>query len=101
MDLRHLHDLRSKSAPVLTEESKPLSDAAAFRRASSAFPHPSNSTSNDMKGKNMSTWLIDTPLFSMLQTAKAKPLLEWCEANDASLFISAAPLLMCVRNAVG
>jgi predicted nucleic acid-binding protein len=40
----------------------------------------------------MSTWLMDTPLFKMLQTAKAKPLLEWCEANKASLFISAASL---------
>ena len=40
----------------------------------------------------MSTWVLDTPLFNMLQTAKTKPLLEWCEANDASLFISAASL---------
>jgi predicted nucleic acid-binding protein len=40
----------------------------------------------------MSTWLMDTPLFKMLQTAKAKPLLEWCEANDASLFVSTASL---------
>jgi predicted nucleic acid-binding protein len=40
----------------------------------------------------MNTWLMDTPLFSLLQTAKAKPLVEWCEANDASLFISAASL---------
>ena len=64
----------------------------SFARRSSAFPPLSNSTSNDTNGKNMSTWLMDTPLFSMLQTAKAKPLLEWCEANDASLFISAASL---------
>jgi predicted nucleic acid-binding protein len=40
----------------------------------------------------MSTWLLDTPLFKMLATPKAKPLLEWCEANDASLFISATSL---------
>jgi hypothetical protein len=40
----------------------------------------------------MSTWLLDTPLFNMLATPKAKPLLEWCEANDASLFISAVSL---------
>jgi toxin FitB len=45
-----------------------------------------------MKGKNMSTWLMDTPLFNMLQTPKARPLLEWCEANKPSLFISAASL---------
>jgi hypothetical protein len=45
-----------------------------------------------MKGKNMSTWLMDTPLFKMLTTPKAKPLLEWCEANEPSLFISAASL---------
>jgi predicted nucleic acid-binding protein len=44
------------------------------------------------EGKNMSTWLLDTPLFNMLATPKAKPLLEWCEANDASLFISAVSL---------
>jgi hypothetical protein len=25
----------------------------------------------------MSTWLLDTPLFNMLATPKAKPLLEW------------------------
>ena len=40
----------------------------------------------------MSTWLLDTPLFNMLATPKAKPLLEWCEANKPSLFISAASL---------
>jgi predicted nucleic acid-binding protein len=40
----------------------------------------------------MNTWLMDTPLLKMLATAKAKPLLDWCEANDASLFISAASL---------
>jgi predicted nucleic acid-binding protein len=28
----------------------------------------------------------------MLATPKAKPLLEWCKANDASLYISAASL---------
>lgn len=40
----------------------------------------------------MSTWLMDTPLFKMLATPKAKPLLEWCKANEPSLFISAASL---------
>jgi toxin FitB len=45
-----------------------------------------------MKGEAMSTWLLDTPLFMMLATPKAKPLLEWCEANDPSLYISAASL---------
>jgi predicted nucleic acid-binding protein len=40
----------------------------------------------------MSTWLLDTPLFNMLATPKAKPLLEWCEANRPSLFISAESL---------
>jgi toxin FitB len=45
-----------------------------------------------MKGEIMSTWLMDTPLFKMLATPKAKPLLEWCEANEASLFISAVSL---------
>ena len=37
----------------------------------------------------MSTWLLDTPLFNMLATPKAKPLHEWCEAIKPSLFISA------------
>ena len=45
----------------------------------------------------MSTWLMDTPLFKMLATPKAKPLLEWCEANDASLFLSAASLAHVAR----
>ena len=40
----------------------------------------------------MSTWLLDTPLFNMFATPKAKPLLEWCEANKPSLFISAESL---------
>jgi predicted nucleic acid-binding protein len=40
----------------------------------------------------MSTWLLDTPLFNMLATSKARPLLEWCEANRPSLFISAESL---------
>jgi hypothetical protein len=40
----------------------------------------------------MSTWLMDTPLFKILATPKAKPLLEWCKANEPSLFISAASL---------
>jgi hypothetical protein len=42
-----------------------------------------------MKGENMSTGLMDTPLFKMLATPKAEPFFEWCEANKASLFISA------------
>jgi predicted nucleic acid-binding protein len=45
----------------------------------------------------MSTWLMDTPLFKMLATPSAKPLLEWCEANDASLYISAASLTEVAR----
>jgi predicted nucleic acid-binding protein len=40
----------------------------------------------------MSTWLLDTPIFNMLTTPKAKPLIEWCEANKPSLFISAGSL---------
>ena len=40
----------------------------------------------------MSTWLMDTPLLKMLRPEKAIPLLYWCEAYDASLFISAASL---------
>jgi hypothetical protein len=40
----------------------------------------------------MSTWLLDTSLFKMLVAPKSKPLLDWCEANDASLYISAASL---------
>jgi toxin FitB len=45
----------------------------------------------------MSSWLLDTPLFNMLATPKAKPLLEWCEANKPSLFISAASLTEVAR----
>jgi predicted nucleic acid-binding protein len=45
----------------------------------------------------MSTWLLDTPLFNMLATPKAKPLLEWCLANKPSLFISAASLTEVAR----
>jgi predicted nucleic acid-binding protein len=40
----------------------------------------------------MGAWLVDTPLFKMLATSKAKRLLGWCEANDPSLYISAASL---------
>jgi predicted nucleic acid-binding protein len=46
----------------------------------------------------MSTWLLDTPLFNMLATPKAKPLLEWCWANKPSLFISAASLTEVARS---
>jgi toxin FitB len=45
----------------------------------------------------MSTWLLDTPLFNMLATPKAKRLREWCEANKPSLFISAASLTEVAR----
>jgi predicted nucleic acid-binding protein len=45
----------------------------------------------------MSTWLLDTPLFNMLATPKAKPLLEWCLANKPSLFISTASLTEVAR----
>jgi predicted nucleic acid-binding protein len=45
----------------------------------------------------MSTWLLDTPLFNMLATPKAKPLLEWCAANRPSMFISAASLTEVAR----
>ena len=45
----------------------------------------------------MTTWLMDTALFKMLATPKAKPLLQWCEANDASLFISAVSLTEVAR----
>jgi predicted nucleic acid-binding protein len=45
----------------------------------------------------MSTWLLDTPLFNMLATPKAKPLHEWCEANKPSLFISVASLTEVAR----
>ena len=45
----------------------------------------------------MSTWLLDTPLLNVLATPKAKPLLEWCEANRPSLFISAASLTEVAR----
>jgi hypothetical protein len=45
----------------------------------------------------MITWLMDTPLLKMLAPEKAKPLLDWCDANDASLFISAASLAHVAR----
>jgi len=44
-----------------------------------------------MKGNDMSTWLIDTALLKMLASPKAS-LRQWCEANNASLFLSAASL---------
>lgn len=40
----------------------------------------------------MSTWLMDSAVFKMLATPKAKPLLQWCEANDPALYLSAASL---------
>jgi toxin FitB len=45
----------------------------------------------------MSTWLLDTPLFNMLATPKAKPLLEWCAASRPSMFLSAASLTEVAR----
>jgi len=40
----------------------------------------------------MTTWLMDTPLAKMLASPKATALSHWCEANSASLFLSAASL---------
>src|ERR1700739_832126 len=40
---------------------------------------------------------MGTPLLKMLAPEKAKPLRDWCEANDASLFISAASLAHVAR----
>ena len=40
----------------------------------------------------MTTWLIDTALFTMLASPRAASLRNWLEANDASLFLSAASL---------
>jgi len=40
----------------------------------------------------MTTWLMDTPLMKMLASPKAVALHHWCEANSASLFLSAASL---------
>ena len=40
----------------------------------------------------MKTWLIDPALFKTLATPSAKVLVKWCEANSASLYLSAASL---------
>ena len=40
----------------------------------------------------MTTWLIDTALLKTLASPKAASLRQWCEANNASLFLSAASL---------
>ena len=40
----------------------------------------------------MATWLMDTALFGTLASPKAKGLRNWLEANDASVFLSAASL---------
>lgn len=40
----------------------------------------------------MKTWLIDPALFKTLATPNAKVLVKWCEANSASLYLSAASL---------
>ena len=40
----------------------------------------------------MTTWLMDTALFKMPATRNAASLQKWFEANDASLFLSAASL---------
>src|SRR5450755_1927686 len=63
-----------------------------FATRSSARPFPSNSTSNRMREPHMATWLMDTALFKMLASPKATILRQWVEANNASLFLSAASL---------
>jgi hypothetical protein len=65
------------SSPAPTEETKPLSDAAKFRKALLGVPSPMELDFLRMKGKNMSTWLMDTPLFNMLQTAPHAPARCW------------------------
>jgi toxin FitB len=40
----------------------------------------------------MTTWLMDTALFNTLASPKATSLRNWLEANDASVFLSAASL---------
>jgi predicted nucleic acid-binding protein len=40
---------------------------------------------------SVSTWLIDTALIKLIASPRAPPQ-RWCEANDASLFLSAASL---------
>jgi toxin FitB len=41
---------------------------------------------------SMSTFLIDTPLLKLLASPRAAPVQQWCEANDASLFLSSVSL---------
>ena len=41
----------------------------------------------------MTTWLMDTALFKMPATPNAASLQKWFDANDASLFLSAASLV--------
>jgi len=40
----------------------------------------------------MNTWLVDPPLLKVVASPKAASLQQWCEANNASLFLSAASL---------
>ena len=40
----------------------------------------------------MITWLMDTALCKMLASPRATNLQQWCEVNNASLFLSAATL---------
>jgi len=46
----------------------------------------------------MSTWLIDTALVKLLASPRATPLRQWCEANEASLFLSSVSLTEIVRS---
>ena len=46
-----------------------------------------------MKETSVTTWLMDTALFTMPATPNAARLQKWIEANDASLFLSAASLV--------
>jgi toxin FitB len=39
----------------------------------------------------MSTWLIDTALIKLIASPRA-PMQRWCDANDASLFLSSVSL---------
>ena len=40
----------------------------------------------------MNTWLIDPLLLKVVASPKAASLQQWCDANNASLFLSAASL---------
>lgn len=45
----------------------------------------------------MATWLIDTALLSTLRSPKANGIRVWAEANQASLYLSAASLFEIAR----